>query len=155
LEKAMTQNTRNGLDRGLLLLRIALGIVFVMHGGQKLFTMGHAGVAGFLGSMGVPFPGLNAGLLIATELGGGLALLAGAGTRLVSVATAFAMLVAVWLVHLPNGFFLPNGYEFALLLLLGSLALTQTGAGAYSVDAWLGNRKSGELPTEYRLPRAA
>ena len=131
---------QKNLDRGLLLLRVALGLVFVMHGWQKLTVLGHSGVTGFLGSIGVPWPALNATLLIATELGGGLALLLGAFTRVAGALTAFAMLVATVLVHLPNGFFLPNGYEFAATLLVSSVAVAFTGAGAYSVDALLGRR---------------
>ena len=46
---------RTSTDLGLLILRIALGVVFVMHGGQKLFVMGPSALAGFLGSIGVPF----------------------------------------------------------------------------------------------------
>src|SRR5687768_10608152 len=107
----------NWTDRGLLLLRIALGTVFVLHGWQKLFVFGPAGVTGVLASSGMPVPGLNAMLLIGVELVGGLALIAGAFTRITSVLIAFTMLVATVLVHLPNGYFLPNGAEFTLTLM--------------------------------------
>ena len=122
-------------DRGLLLLRLALGSVFFMHGWQKLTQMGPEGVAGFLGASGVPLPGLHALLLIGVELVGGLLIIAGTLTRATAAAQAFAMLVATVLVHLPNGYFLPNGAEFTVTLMLASLALTMTGAGRYSVDA--------------------
>jgi putative oxidoreductase len=128
------------VDRGLLLLRAALGTVFVAHGAQKLLGFGLAGTAGFLESLGVPFPALNAALLIGVEIGGGMALLAGLFTRLSGALLAFAMLVALVTVHLPNGYFLPNGVEFVLTLLLASVALTQTGAGRYSLDARLSGR---------------
>jgi putative oxidoreductase len=143
------------IDRGLLLLRVALGSVFVMHGWQKLVEFGPAGVAGMLGSMGVPLPGLNALMLIAVELIGGLALLAGAFTRAASTLIAFAMLVATLLVHLPNGYFLPNGVEFTLTLMLASLALTMTGAGAYSLDAALFGGRPLRALTPRPLDRAA
>ena len=134
-------------DLALLMLRIALGTVFVMHGGQKLFVLGPPAVAGFLGSLGVPFPGVNAWLVIAAELGGGLALLTGALTRLAGLATAFTMVVAIATVHGANGFFLPAGFEFVLTLLLTSLAIVLTGPGAYSVDALMEKRSpSRELP---------
>jgi putative oxidoreductase len=145
--------TTTRLDLALLLLRAALGVVFVMHGWQKATVMGHAGVAGFLGSLGVPLPSVSAALLIATELGGGLAILAGAFTRAAAALTASAMLVATALVHWPNGFFLPNGYEFTLTLLLASAALALTGPGAYAVDARLSRpSKAADAPA---LPRAA
>jgi putative oxidoreductase len=131
----MTPN--RSLDRGLLLLRTALGTVFVAHGAQKLFGFGLAGTAGFLESAGFPFPTLNAVLLVGVELGGGLALLAGLLTRVTSVLLAFTMFVALVAVHLPNGYFLPNGVEYVLTLLAASLSLAQTGAGRYSLDARL------------------
>ena len=144
-----------GTDLGLLDSAIALGVVFVMHGGQKLFVMGPSALAGFLASLGVPFPEVNAGLAIAAELGGGLALLAGAFTRLAGLATAFTMVVATVTVHLANGFFLPAGFEFTLTLLLASLAIVLTGPGAYSVDAWLASRSSRFVAPARPLPAEA
>jgi putative oxidoreductase len=128
-------------DRGLLLVRAALGLVFVMHGWQKLFVFGHAGVTGFLAQVGVPFPAVNAVLITAAEFGGGLALVAGFQTRLASAVLAFSMSVAIVTVHLAAGFFAPAGVEYPLTLLLVNLALIATGAGAYSVDAWLAGRR--------------
>lgn len=136
----MSQLSSVSLDRGLLLVRLALGIVFVAHGWQKLAVYGVAGVATGFGQLGFPLPMLNAVLITAVELGGGLLLIAGAGTRIVGALLAFSMLVATLVVHRAAGFFLPNGYEFSLTLMLVSLALTQTGAGRYSVDARLGAR---------------
>ncbi len=125
------------LDRGLLLVRVALGVVFVMHGWQKATVFGLDGLAGGFAQMGIPLPGLNAAIVIAVELVGGALLLAGAATRIVATLLAFTMLVATVVAHGASGFFLPNGYEFALTLMLASLALTQTGAGSYSVDSRL------------------
>jgi putative oxidoreductase len=142
------------IDRGLLALRGALGVVFAAHGAQKLFTMGIGGVAGFLGQLGVPLPGLSAALLTAVELGGGLLLLAGAVTRIAALLTAGAMTVAMLLVHAPNGFFLPNGIEFTFTLALASLALAMTGPGAYSVDEWLTpTRTRGRADATARTPQ--
>lgn len=146
----------NWTDRGLLLLRVALGVVFVMHGGQKLFVIGHAGVTGFLTAMGFPFPSLNAALVIAAELGGGLALLAGAFTRVAGLLTAFTMAIAMVTAHLANGFFLPTGFEYTFTLLLSSLALALTGPGAYSVDARLFGWTDGvTAPAKPGFQRAA
>lgn len=129
------------VDRGLLLVRAALGIVFVAHGWQKLAVYGVSGVATGFEQMGFPVPMLNAVIITAVEFGGGLLLIAGAGTRVVAALLAFAMLVATVVAHGSAGFFLPTGYEFALTLMLVSLALTQTGAGRYSVDARLGAQR--------------
>ncbi len=131
----MSKLSSVSLDRGLLLLRIALGVVFVMHGWQKLAVYGISGVAAGFGQMGFPLPMVNAVLITAVELGGGVLLLAGAGTRIAASLLAFSMLVAAVVAHGSGGFFLPTGYEFALTLMLASLALMQTGAGRYSLDA--------------------
>lgn len=116
-------------------LRIVLGIVFVAHGAQKLLVHGVGGTAGMLGGLGVPWPTLAAAVLIAVELGGGLALLLGLGTRVAASLLAIDMLVALLAVHAPHGFFLPRGIEFVLTLLGGTITLAGTGAGALSLDA--------------------
>ncbi len=145
------------IDTGLLLLRIALGVVFIMHGWQKLTGFGVQGVTGMVGSLGIPFPTLNAVALIATELVGGVALLAGVLSRFAGLATAFAMLVATSLVHWPNGFFLPAGYEFTLTLALASLAIVFAGPGRYSLDAlfWRQRPASTVATLEHREHKAA
>jgi len=142
------------IDRGLLLVRVALGVVFIMHGWQKMVVFGHAGVTGFLASIGVPLPGVNAVILTAVEFGGGIALLAGALTRVAAALIGFSMLVATASVHLANGFFMPTGFEYTLTLLLVSLGLTMTGAGKYSVDALIFGGVS-ETRARHTLKRAA
>jgi putative oxidoreductase len=135
------------IDTGLLILRSILGLVFAIHGAQKLFVFGYAGTAGMLDGLGVPLPGLNALALIAVELGGGVALLAGLGTRVTSLLLTFAMLVATFTVHAANGFFMStNGYEYPLTLAVASLALAFTGAGLYSVDGLLRGRPHASQP---------
>jgi putative oxidoreductase len=126
------------VDFGLFLVRLALGVVFAMHGWQKLSVMGLSGVAGFLTTLGIPFPTVSAALLIAAEFGGGLLMLAGLLSRPVGLILAFNMVVAASTVHLRNGFFLPSGFEFTFVLFLASLAIAAAGAGRYSVDALFG-----------------
>ena len=120
---------------GLLALRTVVGLVFVVHGGQKLFGFGVAGTAGFLGSLGVPLPAVAAVGVIAVELLGGLALLLGAWTRIAASLLAADMLVAMLTVHLRGGFFVPDGVEFVLTLFGACVALAGLGAGPWSVDA--------------------
>ena len=115
-------------------LRIATGLVFFMHGYQKL-GMGVDGVAGFLGSLGFPMASFFAVLLIGGELIGGAALVLGIYTRLAAKVTAIIALVALFTVHIAKGFFISGGgFEFILLLLAASLALMTIGGGAFSLD---------------------
>ncbi|HEX7900291.1 MAG TPA: DoxX family protein [Planctomycetota bacterium] len=119
---------------GLAVLRIGVGGVFAAHGLQKLIVFGIPGVAGFMSQLGIPFPTLSALAVTATELLGGLALVAGAFTRLAALPLAFSMLVAGLTAHLKGGFFLPSGVEYVLVLFLASVALALTGPGAWAVD---------------------
>ena len=116
-------------------LRAVLGLIFLVHGGQKLFGFGVQGTAGFLGGLGVPLPTIAAVVVIAVELLGGLALILGAMTRVAAVMLAVDMLVALLTVHLRGGFFVPDGIEFVLTLLAAAVALAGLGPGPWSVDA--------------------
>ena len=133
--------TAKTLNYGLLTLRIVLGLIMVAHGSQKLFTFGYSGVTAGMAQAGLPAPALSAALIIAAEFGGGLLLIAGLFTRFAAAAIAFGMAVASIQVHLPNGFFAPNGYEFTLMLAGAGLALVLTGPGLFSLDALIARRR--------------
>lgn len=126
---------------GTTILRLIVGIIFIAHGAMKAFGFGIAGTAGFLDSVGVPMASLMAPVLIATELGGGILLVLGLLTRYVSIPLAFTMVVAIATVHLPHGFFLPQGYEFALLVGAGLLTLALQGSGAFALDSIIGRNR--------------
>lgn len=122
----------------ILILRIVVGVVFAAHGGQKLFMMGFDGVAGFFGSLGIPLPMVAAIGVTLVELVGGIALIVGVGTRYVAGLLALDMLVALALVHLPNGIFVSEGgYELVLILAAAALFFALSGPGAWSVDSRL------------------
>jgi putative oxidoreductase len=74
------------------------------------------------------------------ELLGGIALVAGLLTRLAALGTAFTMLGAISLVHIQNGFFNPNGFEYPAALLAASVAIVLMGPGNFSLDAVIARR---------------
>jgi len=127
---------------GIAVVRIVTGIVFLMHGWQKVFSYGFAGVTDAFGKMGVPAPALMGPFIALLELLGGVALIIGLLTRLAALGLMFDMLGAILLVHLAGGFFLPAGYEFALTLFAACLALVLAGPGSLSVDANLAGRST-------------
>nr|WP_312973727.1 DoxX family protein [Pseudomonas sp.] len=129
--------TRAGL--GLTILRVLVGITFMAHGSQKLFGWfggyGLAGVAQWMESIGLAPGYLMALMAGSAEFFGGLALVIGLLVRPASAVLAITMLVAIFSVHIGNGFFMANnGYEFALALLAATLALLVEGAGRLSLD---------------------
>ena len=135
---------------GSLFLRIPMGIIFLAHGAQKLFgSFGGYGLEGtgqWMTSIGLQPGYLMALLAGSAELFGGLALVLGLLTRPAAAALAVTMTVAIFAVHWPNGLFMSaNGYEYALALLSGSLALVFLGGGALSVDRLL-SAGSGREP---------
>jgi putative oxidoreductase len=119
---------------GVALIRIMIGLVFVMHGGQKLFVFGIGGTAAFFGQAGIPMPMVSATVASLSEFLCGAALLVGLFTRLAIIPLIVTMLVAIFHVHLRNGFFLPTGFEYALTMLVALVALGLTGPGQLALD---------------------
>lgn len=124
---------------GLTILRVLVGITFVAHGSQKLFGWfggyGLAGVAQWMESIGLAPGYLMALMAGSAEFFGGLALILGLLVRPAAAVLTVTMLVAIFTVHIGNGFFMSdNGYEFALALMAATLALLIEGAGRLSLD---------------------
>ena len=121
-------------DAAPLVLRVVTGLIFALHGWQKL-QGGVGQVTGMLTSMGFPMASVFAVILIAVELLGGIALILGVFTHWASKLLAVVAVVALVVVHLPNGFFMSNGgYEFILLLLAATISLMIGGPGKWSLD---------------------
>jgi len=139
-------NTPN--DVVFTVLRLVLGVVFFVHGSQKM--LGWFGGYGFKGTMGfftqmMHIPAPFAFLAIAAEFFGGLGLIVGLLTRIAAFGITINMLVAILTVHLPNGFFMNwtgqqkgEGFEYHLLVLAMTVALMIRGAGAFSLDRAIG-----------------
>ena len=139
-------------DKVLTILRLVLGIVFLAHGSQKM--LGWFGGYGFKGTMefltqGMHIPAVFAFLAIAAEFFGGLGLLFGLLTRLAAFGITVNMLVAIFMVHLPNGLFMNwagqkkgEGIEYHLLVLAMTITLMIRGAGAFSLDRAVGGQFS-------------
>jgi len=126
-----------------LILRLVLGIVFFPHGAQKVFGWfgghGFSGTMGFFESQGIP--AFLAFLAIMAEFAGSLGLILGLLTRVAAFGIACNMVVAIFAVHLPNGFFMNwagdqkgEGFEYHLLVLAITIALMIRGAGPFSLD---------------------
>jgi putative oxidoreductase len=115
-------------------LRVALGVLFLAHAGLKIFVFTPAGTAQFFGSLGLP--AALAYVTIIAEVAGGLALILGVYTRIVSLALIPILLGAIFTVHGPAGFFFTNpkgGWEFLALWVVAQVALALVGDGAYAL----------------------
>lgn len=121
-------------DLAALIGRIGLGVIFMVHGYQKLAQRGIDGTSAGFAQMGVPAPTLSAWYAAVVELVGGAALVIGFALPVVGVLLALNMAGALLFVHLSNGFFTAsNGYEYVLALAVASLALGFNG-GAFTLD---------------------
>ncbi|MGH7175556.1 MAG: DoxX family protein [Minisyncoccia bacterium] len=110
-------------DLGLLLLRVATGLIFLMHGWSKVNNL--AMTVGMFGHMGFP---MWVGYFIAwLEVIGGLALILGVATRFFGVVFGIEMLVATFIIGFGRGL----GLEFYLAMV--SFAIALTGSGRFSV----------------------
>ncbi len=138
---ARTINYSTLQSLGLLLIRLAIAMVFLYHGSQKLFGAfggpNYQAFAKFLAAKHVPMPMESAILSGCAEFFGGLVFLVGTGLRLISIPLAFNMVVAV-LMTAPNGFNVSNkpyaGCEYPLTLLFVVVAMGLLGPGEFTLD---------------------
>src|SRR2546429_7269214 len=98
-------------QRGLTVLRVIVGAIFLVHGAQKLFVFGFYGVAGMLGGMGIPVPAVSAAIPTVVEFPGGIALILCVVSSWAAAPVSMRMIVAALLVFPHNGFFQPKGYR--------------------------------------------
>jgi putative oxidoreductase len=134
---------------GAALLRVMLGVIFVMHGYYGLVVLGPSTVAGFITRMGYParFATVLAWYLIVIHFFGGVMLIVGFLTRWAALAQLPIMASAVFLLHLQQGFFMrgivvdapagraiAGGYEYSLLVLVATVAVILLGPGWLAAD---------------------
>ena len=130
----------NALQNPLSLIgRLLLALLFLPAGIGKV--TGFAGTVGYIASVGLPLPALGAIIALVVEIAGGLALIAGFGTRLAALVLAVFTLVASFFFH--AYWAVPAAQQFVTQLLFmknmavvgGLLTLAAWGAGAWSLDA--------------------
>ena len=128
----MTHSTNNAAYAALV-LRIALGTMFIAHALLKVMVFTPEGTVGFFASLGVP--GWFAYPVMFAELAGGMMLIAGIQTRVVSLSLIPVLIGSIALVHGGNGWLYTNehgGWEYSAFLIAASLSLALLGDGAYS-----------------------
>lgn len=139
IKNTISSITKTEGTSGVLPLRLIAGIIFVAHGGQKLFAWfggyGLGGTGQWMESIGLSPGYLMALMAGSAEFFGGILLIIGFLTRPTALILAITMLVAISTVHINNGLFMSdNGYEFGLSLIAITLALFIQGGGKYSID---------------------
>lgn len=128
-------------DLGLLILRVVVGIIFIVHGYGKITGIG--GTIGFFGMLGLP--AFLAYVVAYVEFIGGISLVIGYGSKIAAALLAFIMLVAIIKVHGPKGF---GNSEFPLVLLASNLAILFAGSGRYAAGPSCGCLSEGSCPVE-------
>lgn len=126
------------IDLALLVVRVGFGVGLAAHGWNKVFGGGGLdGTARWFGSIGMRWPALQARLAAGTEIGAGLAFAAGLLTPFAAAGIIAVMLVALWVAHRKNGFFIFNqgqGWEYTAAIAIAAWGVGVIGPGRYSLD---------------------
>ena len=133
LQSSPSNAANSQADYAALLLRVSLGLLFLAHGGMKIFTFTIPGTVQFFETIG--YPGFFAYLVILGEVGGGLALILGVWTRVIAVAL-LPIMIGATLQHVGNGWMFAKtggGWEFPAFWTVMLLVQALLGSGAYAV----------------------
>jgi len=127
---------------GLLLLRLAVGVIFVYHGYPKLLHQG-AGMQGFFSQHGLP--GYFVYISGVLEVFGGGMLILGLFARAAGLLLAIEMAIAIWKVHSGGGITAVHNYEFPLVMGTAAFAIATASAGTISLDWPLFEGRGGRI----------
>ena len=125
-----------GMERyGATVLRVFLGVIYIMHAYLAAFVYGPRGMVAFQTAKGIPFPEIATWYLIMAHGVGGICLLLGLLVRWAALVNIPIMAGALFVVHLKQGFFMgkDGGYEYALLVLGATIAQALLGTGAFTL----------------------
>ena len=149
----MNRRLRPYQTYGIALLRVSLGVYYVLHGYFGWQVVGVERFAALNASMGIPLPTISAWAVVLGHLVGGVLLVIGLYARLGALMNIPIMAGAALLVYFDQGFFMhgivtnpatgaavAGGYEYSLFLLLATTAILLMGGGPLSVDARTRNR---------------
>jgi putative oxidoreductase len=120
---------------GATVLRVFLGVIYVMHAYLTLVISSPAAMIAFQRNHGIPFPEIGTWYLIVANGLGGICLILGILVRAAALVNIPAMAGGLFFVHLKHGFFMgkEGGYEYALVLLGATIAQALLGAGAFTL----------------------
>ncbi|PYO36054.1 MAG: LysR family transcriptional regulator [Candidatus Rokuibacteriota bacterium] len=120
---------------GATVLRVFLGIIYIMHAYLVVFVFGPRGMAAYQAAKGIPFPEIGTWYVIVAHGLGGICLILGILVRVAALVNIPIMVGALVFVHLKQGFFMgkDGGYEYALLVLGATIAQALLGAGAFTL----------------------
>ena len=159
----VSKNRQTAIDFGLLVMRLTLGMTFIVHGLGKILKEGNNfsfnlanydfGMPKFVEALtkaNIPIPELTKWLAFAAELGGGMLLIIGFLPRVAALAIAGVMIIAILKVHRQT-FLLPSGAEYCLNLLAMSIMILCAGGGRFGLGGMIRQqrekrKKSGGKP---------
>jgi putative oxidoreductase len=141
-------------DTGMLVLRVALGLVFFLHGWMNLIEGRESFIREMLSMAGWSLPDAVLWFVTGVELLAGLALILGLVTQWAALILAVEMAAAVLLFHLRQGFFIvavPNaplayGFEYHVVLIASLICVWLIGPGAWALDTTIAARRSSSTP---------